>query len=157
MSRLYLAAFAALAMLIGACSKPEEQKPGEKPTPDPTPTEQKTPVIKADAFSTGAQAGTYVLPVTVENPVQGKSLQARLPEAADWVSLGSATAEGIPVTVPDNLSDARSTRVELSYEGAQAVTVEITQPQWAWPEFGIETSGLGPFGITVTITRKPGY
>ncbi len=157
MSRPYLAAFAALAMLIGACSKPEEQKPGEKPTPDPTPTEQKTPVIKADAFSTGAQAGTYVLPVTVENPVQGKSLQARLPEAATWVSLGNATAEGIPVTVPDNLSDARSTRVELSYEGAQAVTVELTQPQWAWPEFGIQTSGLGPFGITVTITRKPGY
>ena len=156
-SRLYLSALAALAVLLGACSKPEEQKPSEKPNPDPTPSEQKTPVIKAEAFSAGAQAGTYVLPVTVENPVQGKSLQARLPEAAGWLTLGSATAEGIPVTVSDNLSDARSTRVELSYEGAQAVTVEITQPQWAWPEFGIETSGLGPFGITVTITRKPGY
>ena len=156
-SRFYLSALAALTMLLGACSKPEEQKPSEKPNPDPTPSEQKTPVIKAEAFSAGAQAGTYVLPVTVENPVQGKSLQARLPEAAGWLTLGSATAEGIPVTVPDNLSDARSTRVELSYEGAQAVTVELTQPQWAWPEFGIETSGLGPFGITVTVTRKPGY
>ena len=156
-SRLSLAALAAFALLLGACSKPEEQKQNEKPDPEPTPTEEKTPVIKADAFSVQAQAGTYVLPVTVENPVSGKTLQARLPEAADWVTLGSATAEGIPVTVPDNLSDARSTQVELSYDGANAVTVALTQPQWPWAEFGIATSGLGPFGITVTVTRKPGY
>jgi hypothetical protein len=124
-SRLYLAALTAFAVLMGACSKPEEQKQNEKPDPAPNPTEEKTPVIKTDAFSVQAQAGTYVLPVTVENPVQGKSLQARLPEAAGWLTLGSATAEGIPVTVPDNLSDARSTRVELSYEGAQAVSCRV--------------------------------
>ena len=69
-SRFYLSALAALTMLLGACSKPEEQKPSEKPNPDPTPSEQKTPVIKAEAFSAGAQGGTYVLPVTVENPVR---------------------------------------------------------------------------------------
>lgn len=152
--RLCVAALAALAVLVSACSKPEQKDPD--PTPTPTPTE-KTPAIQAQAFTVQAKAGTYVLPATVENPVQGKSLQASLTEAPDWVTLGSVTAEGISVTVPDNLSEARATQVELSYPGATAVTVTLTQAQWQFAEFEIAASGIGPFGATFTVTRKPGY
>ena len=152
-----VAALFAIAAMMCACSKPEpkeEEKDNTKPDPKPT---VETPVIKADAFSVMAQAGTYVLPVTVENPVEGKAVEARLLEAPEWISVGAATEAGIPVTVTDNLSNARSAKVELSYSGAQAVTVDLTQGKWVYPEFEITPGTVGPFGITVTVTRKTGY
>ena len=152
---LPVAISAALLFLVAACVKPEE----EDPTPTPTPPDPvvETPVIKAEAATFVAKGDTYVLPVTVENPAEGKSLSAQLVEEASWITLGTPTSGGVPVILADNLSAARSAKVSLSYPEAEGVTVDIVQNQWDYSEFGISISNVGPFGATFEITRKPGY
>ena len=148
---LVLAAF--MAFSCGTKEEPVDPKPG----PDnPQPTVQ-TPVIKAADTEFAAAASTYVLPVTVENPAEGKSLSAALAEAADWISLGAPTAEGIPVTLTDNLSGARTAQVTLSYPDASDVSLTVTQAQWNFAEFTIGLSSVGPFGATIKVERKAGY
>ena len=135
-------------------------KAGEEPTPEPpTPPGPKveTPVIQAQATSFVAKGDTYQLPVTIINPVDGTTLSARLVEAADWISLGTPGTDGVPVILTDNLSEDRSAKVELSYSGAESVTVDVTQNQWVYSEFDIKISKIGPFGATFDITRKTGY
>jgi len=149
-------AFASALLLVLSCTGTKEE-----PKPNPNPSDQK-PVIKAQPFSVDAAAGVYVLPVTVENPVQGKSLTATLvpPQdnaLPDWVTVGEATSEGIPVTVKDNLSDGRQVLVKLSYPDATDVEVLVTQSKWNYPAFSITMTELGPFGATFQIDRKAGY
>lgn len=149
---------AALLLLAAACGKPEQDPVKPEPTPPgPGPDKTETPVIQAEAAAFAAKGDTYVLPVTVEHPADGKSLSAQLTEAADWISLGTPTSEGVPVTLTDNLSASRSAKVSLSYPGAQGVTVDVTQNQWDYSEFGISISNVGPFGATFEVTRKAGY
>lgn len=155
-------AFAAALLLVVSCTGTKEQPtPNPNPNPGPTPSTQ-TPVIKAQPFSVDAAAGVYVLPVTVENPVQGKSLTATLvpPEDGalpDWATVGEATSEGIPITVKDNLSDGRQVLVKLSYPDATDVEVLVTQLKWDYAQFTISPVGIGPFGATIKVERKAGY
>ena len=158
MKVLRFSAFAlALLVAFASCAQKEEnpEKDQKEKKEEGTPTE--APVITAQDTDVLAQAGTYTLEVSVANPVDGKKLSASLVEAADWITLGDPTAEGIPVTVKDNLSAPRSAQVKLIYEGAKDVTVNLTQAQWKYSEFDIAISKLGPFGATFTITRKAGY
>ena len=140
-----------------SCGKTEEdnkQDPGENTDPKP---QTEKPVIKAGALSVDAAAGTYELPVTVENPVDGKVLSADVP-AGSWCKVTATTAAGITVEVTeDNLSAARSIDVTLKYDEAESVTTTLTQEQWKYSEFDIAISNIGPFGATFTVTRKAGY
>ena len=143
---LPLAVFSAL--LVFSCGKPEPeqpQKPADTTPATPTDPVAKTPVIQASATSFLAKGDTYQLPVTVQDAVQGTSLSARLVEEADWVTLGTPGNDGVPVTLKDNLADSRKVKVELSYSGAQNVTVEVTQDKWDYSEFSIGISEIGPF------------
>ena len=153
-SKLFAAVLMGLAALsFSACGGKEPQ-----PTPEPEkPVEVGSPVIKVEAASLAAAAGTYEIPVTIENPVNGSSLSAKLGEEADWISLGTPTSTAIPVTLSDNLSGDRSVSVTLSYKDAQDVTIQVTQKQWDYNEFTISVSEIGPFGAKFDITRKSGY
>ena len=145
-------------LLFASCEKePKEQgDPGNK-TEEENPKTDK-PVLKPGSTDVLAKAGTYVIPVTIENPADGASLSAIFDgEAPDWITLGSPTEQGLQVTVKDNLSEDRSAKVKLSYTGADDLTVTVTQKKWDYSEFGIEMSNLGPFTVTFTITRKTGY
>lgn len=147
---LVMAVFAAFS-----CGTKEEPV---NPNPDPTPTPSKqTPVIKADRMEVAAQAATFTLPVTVENPVEGKSLTATLAEEVDWLTMGSVTADGVSFTVTENLSAARDVQVTLHYPEASDVTVKISQTQWVYAEFTIDLKSIGPFGVTIKVERKAGY
>ena len=161
----FIQSFAAVVLSVSvlafaaSCGKTEEdnkEDPG-KETPV-TPTVEK-PVIKADALSVEAAKGTYELPVTVENPVDGKVLSVDVPNGNSlWFKVVATTASGITVEVTqDNLSAARSEEITLKYEGAESVTVPLTQKQWNYSEFDIAISNIGPFGATFTVTRKTGY
>ena len=142
---------------VASCGKTEEdnkQEPGENTDPKP---QTEKPVIKAGALSVDAAAGTYELPVTVENPVDGKVLSVDVP-AGSWCKVTATTAAGITVEVTeDNLSAARSIDVTLKYDEAESVTTTLTQEQWKYSEFDIAISNVGPFGATFTVTRKAGY
>ncbi len=144
------------ALLALSCGKPEQEQPTPV-TPDPPTPKPEAPVIQASATSFLAKGDTYQLPVTIQNPVEGTALSAKLVEEADWISLGVPGGDGIPVNLTDNLSASRSAKVEISYSGAESVTVDITQEQWDYPEFSIVISNVGPFGATFEITRKTGY
>ena len=145
----------ALALLVAfaSCAQKEENPQQENKEG----TTAKAPVISAQNTNVQAQAGTYTLEVSVANPAEGKKLSAALVEAADWITLGQPTDEGIPVTVTDNLSEARTAQVKLSYGGAQDVTVDFCQDKWVYGAFEISASGIGPFGVTISVTRKAGY
>ena len=150
-----------MAAFVVSCHTPEQNKPDEQKDPeeqkDPDKPKQEKPVIKADATaSIKAAAGTYALNATVDNPVEGKSLDVAVKEEASWLT---AAVEGgsVKVTVEDNLSVARKAQLTLSYPEAPSVDVELTQEQWQYAEFDIQISKLGPFGATFDITRKVGY
>ena len=146
----------AFAVSCGKQQEPENNNdPGKEDPVDPG-KDTPAPVIKVEALSVDAAAGTYELPVTVENPVDGKVLSVDAPADA-WFTVKSTSASGITVEVPDNLSAARSQDITLNYEKAQSITVSLTQKQWVYSEFDIAISNIGPFGATVTITRKTGY
>ena len=158
MKVLRFSAFAlALLVAIASCAQKEETPEKDQKENKGEGTTTEAPAITAQDTNVLAQAGTYTLAVSVANPVEGKNLSASLVEAADWITLGAPTADGVPVKVGDNLSAARSVQVKLSYEGAKDVTVNLTQDQWKYSEFDIAISKLGPFGATFTITRKAGY
>ncbi len=145
-----------LAVCLFSCSKPEEtpknnETPQEKPSQD---TEK--PVIKVSSLELSAAAGTYKLDCTIENPAKDGVLSASVSDA-DWVTSVSADGTTLNVTVTDNLSNARTATLKLSYTGADSKDVTLTQKQWVFPEFGISMSNLGPFGATFSISRNSGY
>lgn len=142
---------------VFSCTKPETPEPEPDDPVDPDVPVTETPVIQAESATFNARGGTYELPVTVKNTLDGATLTATLVEAADWISFGTPTDRNIPVYLKNNLSAPRTAQVELSYPQAEKVTVEISQKQWEYSEFGIEIGGIGPFGATFTITRKGGY
>lgn len=146
--------------LAASCDKPEdEQKDPQNETPEEGKTEVKTPVIKAEALFVEAAAGTYEIPITVENPTEGKVLSMEIQgDAPAWLKVTATTASSITVDVTeDNLAAARAVDVKLKYEGATEVNTTLTQKQWAYSEFNISITNVGPFGATFTIERKAGY
>lgn len=165
----FAAAVLSVSVLVFAasCGKTEEDNNDDsgKETPvNPTPTVDK-PVIKAETLFVQAEAGTYEIPVTVENPVEGRVLSVSGAAAPADTENGAylqykvtaTTESSITVEVGDNLSAARSARILLSYPGADDVEVDLVQKQWEYSEFDIAISNIGPFGATFTVTRKTGY
>ena len=143
--------------ILFSCGKPETEDPGED-DPQEKPVEKKDPVLTIADASVRAKAGTYQIPFTLDNPVEGKQIGVSFAgESASWISLGTPGATSIPVTVQDNLSAPRSTQLKISYQGLPDKTITITQDQWEYSEFNISISNVGPFGATFQITRKPGY
>ena len=110
--RFFFMAILATAF-TASCGKPEPE-PEPKPQPEPPEPKTETPVIQAQATTFLAKGDTYQLPVTITNPTSGTTLSARLVETADWISLGTPGAEGVPVILSDNLSASRSAKVDLS-------------------------------------------
>lgn len=148
---------AAALVFVSSCGKTEEDKPENNDPPIDKPVDEKDPVLKAVDCTIQAKGATYTIPVEIENPKESGALTVRHTGTADWLTVGAATAEGIPVTVTDNLSAARSTTLEIGYTDTESVSVTLTQAQWDFPEFGIAISNVGPFGATFTVTRKTGY
>lgn len=164
-----LLAAASLAF-AASCGKTEQDNSNENPNENPAnekpdPENPEKPVIKAETLFVQAEAGTYEIPVTVENPVEGRVLSvsgAAAPadpenDASLQYKVTATTESSITVEVGDNLSAARSARILLSYQGADDVEVDLVQKQWEYSEFDITISNIGPFGATFTVTRKPGY
>ena len=155
--KLKLTAPAFLAALFGlavSCGPVEPDGPDGPDNPDGP--DVKETVFEVSPAEFAAKGGTYILPVTLENPVQGTTLKAKVTDGGSWIMTGNPTSDGIPVILFDNLSDARTAQLEVSY-GTDARNVTVTQKKWEFPEFDIQISGLGPFGATFNITRKAGY
>ena len=160
-TRIPAAVFAAVLfpfiLLTAVSCGPKENPEKEDPIVNPDPQPVEAPVIKAESVSLNAAGDTYQIPFTIENPVDGVLLKASIVGESTWAALGEPGKDSVPVTLQDNLSSSRSFQMELSYQGAEKVTITVTQEQWKYPEFEISISKVGPFGATFTVNRKAGY
>ena len=143
----------ALSLVVVSCSEKEED-PTPSPTPTPEPGKVDPPVLSASDVTVTGKGATYSVPFTVQNPVSGKSATVTVPQDAIWITSASVSGNAASVTVTDNLAEARSTEITISYPDAKPVVVKFTQDKFDWPEFKIEMSDPSPFGATFTVTRN---
>ncbi len=111
-----LLSVAALCFGLAGCSDDNTESP-----------EVKAPVIKATApASVAATAHQEKIAYTIENPIEGESIEAAT--TAEWItSFNYATAGEVRFDVAANEGDARTATVTLSYAKAQTVNVEVRQ------------------------------
>ena len=90
-------------------------------------TQSTDPVINAEAtLNLAYDATSGAIAYTIEKPVEGKTLNATT--TAEWISNINVGAESVTFTTTANESDAdRTATITLSYEGAEDVTVTVTQ------------------------------
>lgn len=101
----------------------------------------KTPVINAnDPEAVAAEDTTIEIPYSVSNPVDDKELSVT--ESVDWVTDVAVDNEKVTLTIDANEStEARSTTITLSYEGAADKVVTISQESvYVAPEPGTGTT-----------------
>lgn len=96
-------------------------------TPDPEPT---TPVISVTSETTievPAAGGNINIEWSVAPSVEGVYLEAT--EDVDWISpiTRSAVTGNMQYTVAENIGDARTATITLSYTGAESKTVTVKQ------------------------------
>lgn len=114
------------------------------------------PVIQAENLEIEGDEAVYRLPYTIENPVVGKNVNAVT--GADWITEINPTVTGaVSFKAARNEGAPRTAEMLLLYEGAQDVTVTITQLTYdpdAEKDFVIEVGNISPYGCTVTYTPK---
>lgn len=113
------------------------------------------PNIMANNVTINYNVTSGTIPYTIENGVQGTTLTAST--NATWLTLGSVGESSIPFTCSQNESEAdRTATVTLSYEGAQNVTITVTQKRYvvdfAELPFNYDGDGTGtlPTGLTAS-------
>ena len=140
---------AALWTLASCGPKVEpEQKPDDKPDQVIAPVIQlaKTEVALA---SDGASVD---LAYMIENPVEGQKIMVS--NDAEWLTVNTAKARVLTFSADINETGAvREAEVVLSYEGAEDVTVEVTQEFFVNP-LKVEISGVSATGVTFSITTS---
>ena len=125
-----------------------EQKPDDKPDQALTPAIQlaKTEVALA---SDGASVD---LAYMIENPVEGQKISVS--NDADWLTVNTAKARVLTFSADINETGVvREAEVVLSYQGAEDVTVQVSQEFFVNP-LKVEISGVSATGVTFSITTK---
>ena len=135
---------------FASCGPKEEpeQKPDDKPDQALTPAIQlaKTEVALA---SDGASVD---LAYMIENPVEGQKISVS--NDAEWLTVSTAKARVLTFSADINETGAvREAEVVLSYEGAEDITVEVTQEFFVNP-LKVEISGVSATGVTFSITTS---
>ena len=138
--RNYFLLLAMFATVLVGCDKPVE------PTP-----EVKSPVIALEKSSVEAVAEgeTVTVNYTIENAVEGTQLAAE--ESAEWIENVAVAESAISFDVVANeLFEAREAQITLSYEGAEAQTITVSQLAANDPTIILTKQ-------TLTCTLRPGY
>ena len=120
-SRLIFAAGAALWALAACNEIPEpDQKDPENETPAPEIQVAKSEVsLQSDGTSVD-------LAYIINNPVEGQKISVI--NEAEWLTVSTAKARVLSFSADLNETGAvRETQVVLSYEGAENVTIEVSQ------------------------------
>lgn len=129
-------------------------------TPSEEPQDPKAPVIavtNAPEANFAPEAGEFTLNYTIENPVQGKSLEVST-EAA-WLTVGEIAADAVPFTYEANSdtpgSEPREAVITFAYEGAESVVVTVKQDAQA-PHFSVTFTDCTTTSAKATITPVEG-
>lgn len=148
----FLSLWAAAAVLLAACSPAEQPvTPDPSQEPDPVPGELR-PILSASDVTLEATGGTYSIPYTLQNPIDGEKVTATT--MADWI-YGLTVKEGeVSFDVDHNFREEVQATVTLSYKNALAVNVTVTQPRFDFPEFDLSVKDVGYNTATAVITPK---
>ena len=91
-----------------------------------------TPVIAADDITIDYNATSGEIEYSITNPVEGQSLTATTD--AEWISNITVGASAVTFTTTVNEgTEDRIATVTLSYDGAESVTVTVTQGHYSAP------------------------
>lgn len=89
-----------------------------------------TPVINASNVTIAYNATSGAIGYSIENPIEGTALNATTSDA-DWITDITVGDESVTFTTTANEGDAdRTATITLSYEGAENVTVTVTQKHY---------------------------
>ena len=98
---------------------------GETPDVPTAPILTVTPAI----IEIGCAGGNEELSYTVTNPSDGVSVAVST--TAEWISIDDSTEGKVIISVAENtLTEVREATISLSYEGAETMTVVVTQKAW---------------------------
>lgn len=104
----------AVMFFVSGCNKPVQ--------PDPTLTLSQTVV------SVPAEGGTQSVAYKVTDPTDGAEVSVKVDPAATWISNVTVTASTIDfVVAPNEVTEARSANVTVSYPGAQPAEFTVSQ------------------------------
>ena len=84
-------------------------------------------IIAGEVAEVSAAGGNYSFDYTVENPIDGKAVEATVPAEATWVHDITVGETSVSFVVDANSGAARSTTMTLNYASAKAVEVTISQ------------------------------
>ena len=146
-SRLIFAAGAALWALAACNEIPEpDQKDPENETPAPEIQVAKSEVsLQSDGTSVD-------LAYIINNPVEGQKISVI--NEAEWLTVSTAKARVLSFSADLNETGAvRETQVVLSYEGAENVTIEVSQDFFVNP-LKISVSGVTATGVIFSVTTS---
>ena len=130
------------AMLYG-CELTETPSSGNSLTPELH--------ITTTKLTVGGEGGGYVVDYSVKHRIDGVMPEVEL--LSDWVDNVEVTATQICFRVlPNNLREERTTRLKVTYEGADSHSIYITQGEMVLNQFAIATTELTPDKFTVAWT-----
>lgn len=154
-SRFIVAAAAAL-WALAACNQVDEPKQEDPEKEDPKQEQEKpeAPQIqlaKSEVvlFSDGAAVEIAYM---IENPVEGQKLSVT--NDAEWLTVGTSKARVLTFSAELNeTGEVRETQVVLSYEGAEDVTVDVSQDFFVSP-LKVSVSGVTATSVTFSIVTS---
>lgn len=155
-TRFLIAAMASL-LAIASCEQPESTPDNETPgNENGNGSQDKTEVpqiMLRETSITLASGGESVnVAYMIENEVNGVKLNVT--DNADWLQVNTEKARIITLTAEVNESgEDRSTELVLSYEGAEDVTLEVTQPCFINP-LKVMVSDVTATGVTFSVTTS---
>ena len=154
-SRFILAAAAAL-WTLAACNQVEEPKQEDPEKEDPK-QEQETPaapqiqLAKSEVVLMSDGAAVEIA-YMIDNPVEGQKLSVT--NEAEWLTVGTNKARVLTFSAGVNeTGEVRETQVVLSYEGAEDVTVEVSQEFFVSP-LKVSVSGVTATSVTFSIVTS---
>lgn len=130
------------AMLYG-CELIETPSSGNSLTPELH--------ITTTKLTVGGEGGGYVVDYSVKHGIDGVMPEVEL--LSDWIDNVEVTATQICFRVlPNDLREERTTRLKVTYEGADSHSIYITQGEMVLNQFAIATTELTPDKFTVAWT-----
>ncbi|MBQ0044461.1 MAG: BACON domain-containing protein [Bacteroidales bacterium] len=130
--------FTLSVMLLASCNHHEEV-----PAADPS--------LEISSVTIDGAEGSYSVPYSIKNPVEGTKLQAST--TADWISDVKVIDTDVTFAATANLSAPRSTELKVSY-GDLSKTVSVTQSSFRFESFNLSVSNIKSTGATVKIQPR---
>lgn len=149
--RFFAAVLVAMMAAVG-CTQPTPNDDESKPKPEPPTPDVEAPVVtlSQQAVELNSAGSPVSVAYTVENPIEGQNVAVS--HDADWLTVDSSTAGTLTLSATKNSSaEPRSTNLTVSYEGAEDVTLQVSQKRADGLSFELNFSDIAHSSFIVQI------